>query len=474
VQAEQLHYLVEHGRRTEFGREHGFADLTTVEQLRERVPITDYEDFHEQIARMRRGESNVLWPGLVRWFARSSGTTNAQSKYIPVSAAGLRDAHLRGPRDVAALFSDIYPDSKVFRGKTLTLGGSRTLERENGIMTGDLSAILLENTPSWANLRRVPKVRTALIPDFEEKVRKICREAVRHDVRSFAGVPSWNLVMMNKVLEYTGRANILEVWPNMELFVHGGVSFKPYREEYHQLIPTAAMKYMETYNASEGFFAIADDPTRDDMLLMLDYGIFYEFLPISRLDDPTAAVGVEAVRTGTNYAMIISTSSGLWRYVIGDTVEFTSLAPHRIRITGRTKHFINVFGEEVMVDNAERALLAACEATGALVAEYTVAPVFMHGRCKGAHEWVVEFRSPPSCLDEFAAALDLALQNVNSDYEAKRFRDTTLHAPVVSVVAPGTFMRWLEQHGKVGGQNKVPRLSNERTMVEEILKMGDS
>jgi hypothetical protein len=456
VQAEQLRYLAGNHARVKYNRE----------------DIVEYDDIVPWIDRARGGESDVLWPGRVKWFARSSGTT-ARSKYIPVTEAGLRDAHLRGPRDVMALFTELYPRSRVFGGKTLTLGGSRRVERDGeSALTGDLSAILLENTPAWANLRRVPRVETALIPDFDRKVEAICREAVGQDVRSFAGVPSWNLVMLNKVMEFAGAKTVLDVWPNMEFFAHGGIAFAPYRAEYERIIPTAAMKYMETYNASEGFFAIADDPARDDMLLMLDYGIYYEFLPMSSLGDRSAAVPLEGVRTGVNYAMVISTSNGLWRYMIGDTVEFTSVDPYRIRITGRTKHHINVFGEEVMVGNAADAMAAACRATGAEVSEYTVAPVFMHGREKGAHQWVVEFRRPPNDIAEFTAVLDKTLQGVNSDYEAKRFRNTTLQAPVVSVVPEGTFMRWLAANGKVGGQHKVPRLSNDRSIVEELIKIN--
>ncbi len=453
VQAEQLRYLTQNRKRAKYDRE----------------DIVEYDDISPWVDRARAGESDVLWPGCVKWFARSSGTT-AKSKYIPVTQAGLNDSHLRGPRDVMALFCDLYPQSRVFNGKSLTLGGSRRVEREGeSALTGDLSAILLENTPAWANLRRVPSVETALIPDFDRKVDAICRETVKQDVRSFAGVPSWNLVMLNKVMEYTGAQTVLDVWPDMELFVHGGIGFAPYRTEYERIIPSPIMKYMETYNASEGFFAIADDPSRDDMLLMLDYGVYYEFLPMSKLGDRSAAVPLEGVRTGVNYAMIITTSNGLWRYMIGDTVEFTSVDPYRIRITGRTKHHINVFGEEVMAGNAADAMTAACNATGADVSEYTVAPVFMQGKEKGAHQWVVEFRRTPSSIEEFSTVLDKVLQGVNSDYEAKRFRDTTLQAPVISVVPEGTFIRWLAAHGKLGGQHKVPRLSNDRIIVDEIM-----
>lgn len=457
---------------TVLGREYGLTAKISTELFQQRVPITDYENFHEFIARTKSGEQNVLWPTPIKWFAKSSGTTDAKSKYIPVSQQGLRQSHMRGPRDVVGLYLATNPAAGILDGKTLTLGGSKKIEREGETAySGDLSAILIENTPCPANFKRLPKPATALIPDFEEKVKRICEETVNRDVRAFAGVPSWNLVMLNKVLEYTGAKNLLEVWPDMELFMHGGMNFKPYREQYERLIPSSGMHYMETYNASEGFFAIADTPGRDDMLLMLDYGTFYEFIPVASLGDPTKAVTLEEVRTGVNYAMVITSSNGLWRYQIGDTVEFTSTSPYRIRITGRTKHYINAFGEEIVVDNAESAINAAAKATGAEIAEYTAAPIFMEGRTKGSHEWVVEFRKKPDSLERFTHELDIALQSLNSDYEAKRFKDTTLMPPRVSAVRPGTFMQWMGTKGKIGGQNKVPRLFNDRTFVEELLKI---
>jgi hypothetical protein len=354
---------------------------------------------------------------------------------------------------------------------TLTLGGSRRIEREGEhALTGDLSAILIENIPAVANLWRVPGTKTALIADFEEKVEKICVECANRDVRSLAGVPSWNLVMLRRMLEYTGAKNLLEVWPRLELFIHGGVNFNPYREVYRELIPSSGMRYMETYNASEGFFGIADD-FGDDMLLMLDYGLFYEFLPVADLADPSKAVPLNGVRTGVNYAMIISSSGGLWRYLIGDTVVFTSVSPYRIRVSGRTKHYINAFGEEIIVDNAEKAMRAACDATGAEVTEYTAAPVYMDLANKGRHQWVIEFGREPDSLDLFADALDRALQGVNSDYEAKRFKDSTLYPPLVTPVPSGTFLRWMDEQGKSGGQNKVPRLANNRKYIDEILTL---
>lgn len=470
VQQKQLDYLLERCARTSFGRERAVDKVRSIEQFQSTIEICDYEAFSHLIARTKAGEKGVIWPSEIKWFAKSSGTTDAKSKYIPVSDESLNDSHMQGPRDVLAIFAANYPDTEVFSGKTLTLGGSRRIEREGEtVLTGDLSAILIDNTPIWAEWKRVPSTQTALIPDFEDKVRKICEEAVGQNVTSFAGVPSWNMVLMNKILEYTGKNNMLEVWPNMELFVHGGMNFKPYREQYRKIFPSPRMKYMETYNASEGFFAIGDDPTREDMLLMLDYNTYYEFLPMEHLGDTTKVVPLEGVRCGVNYAMIISSSNGLWRYMIGDTVEFTSLSPHRIKITGRTKHFINAFGEEVVVDNAESAIRTACDATGAEIHEFSVAPIYMQERTKGAHQWIVEFRHEPQSLEHFTHELDVALQKLNSDYEAKRHNNTTLAAPRVTTVGSGTFHKWLQKQGKLGGQNKVPRLYNDRTYVEQLI-----
>lgn len=471
TQSAQLKYLISKGKGTVYGKLHGMDSINSVEQFRNTVPVSDYESFEKYILQSKAGEDNVLWPSDIKWFAKSSGTTGSKSKYIPVSREGLWDSHYQGPRDVIAFFCAAYPKNNVYSGKTLTLGGSKKIEKEGETaFSGDLSAILIENTPAWTNLRRVPSAKTALIPDFEEKVKRICEETAGQNVTSFAGVPSWNLVMLNKVLEYTGKNNLLEVWPNLELFIHGGMNFKPYREQYRTIIPSPDMKYMETYNASEGFFSIADDPARDDMLLMLDYKIFYEFIPLADLDDRSKSVPLEGVTTGVNYAMIITTSNGLWRYMIGDTVEFTSVSPYRIHITGRTKHYINAFGEEVVIENAENAVREACDICGAEVFEYSAAPVYMDGHTKGAHEWVIEFRRPPHDMEDFREALDKALQNVNSDYEAKRFKDTTLNAPRISAVPEGTFMRWMDEQGKTGGQNKVPRLYNDRRYVEQLLE----
>ena len=469
VQTQQFARLIEEVSRTKIGADHNILRGCSYTQFVRKMPIIDYSDMEAYVERIRGGEEGVLHTSPVRWFAKSSGTTNSKSKYIPVTTAGLRASHMRGPKDVMAIFCHTFPNSKVLDGKMLTLGGSKKLENDSDkILAGDLSSILIDNTPRWASWMRMPSKRTALLADFDEKVRKICEESVHQDIRSFSGVPSWNLVMLNKVLEYTGKDNILEVWPNMELFVHGGMNFGPYKEQYAKIIPSLDMKYMETYNASEGFFAIAEEPYTNEMLLMLDYETFYEFLPTDSLDNPSRAVPLEGVRTGVNYAMIITTSNGLWRYMIGDTVEFTSTSPYKIRITGRTKLFVNAFGEEVIIDNAARAITAACKATGADVAEYTMAPVYMSGKEKGAHEWVIEFHKEPEDIEAFKAALDTALQQENSDYEAKRKGDTTLHAPIITVVPKGTFMEWLRSEGRFGGQCKVPRLSNDRGHVDSI------
>ncbi len=472
VQYNQLQRLLKCGANTIFGAEREMTKIDSIEKFQNSVDIVDYDTYANYIERAKDGEQNVLWNSNVKFFAKSSGTTGAKSKYIPVTNEGLKDSHMQGPRDVLAFFAHNYPKSNLFSGKTLTLGGSRQITKEGaGILTGDLSAILIENTPKWAQLRRVPSVEVALISDFERKIDAIIKETISQDVRSFAGVPSWNLVMMNKILEHTGKKNILEIWPNMELFIHGGMNFKPYKQQYESILPSHNMKYMDTYNASEGFFAIGDQPGMDDMLLMLDYNTFYEFLPMGSLGDKTKAIPLEGVKCGVNYAMIITSSNGLWRYMIGDTVMFTSLVPHRIKITGRTKHFINAFGEEVVVESAESAIHTACLKTGAEVSEFSVAPIYMDGKSKGAHEWVVEFRTEPSSRDEFVELLDKALQGLNSDYEAKRVKNTTLLKPKLSVVQRGTFINWMASKNKLGGQNKVPRLYNDRTYVEQLLVM---
>ncbi|MDD7303711.1 MAG: GH3 auxin-responsive promoter family protein [Prevotellaceae bacterium] len=473
LQMQVLQRLLHAARHTEWGREHGFEETKTYEQFDQRNPVNTYEELKGHIDRMRHGERDVLWPGRVRWYAKSSGTTNDKSKFIPVSAEALRDTHYRGGTDAVVWYLRNNPHSNLFGGKALILGGSHQPNYNvAGSLVGDLSAILIENINPLVNLVRVPKKDTALLADFEVKRDRIAREAMHKDVTNLSGVPSWMMSVITRVLELTGKQTLSEVWPNLEVFFHGGVAFTPYRRQYERLLPHSGMHYMETYNASEGFFALQDDPNQKAMRLMLDYGVFYEFIPMSEFGLEDASIlPLWAVEKDRNYAMLISTSSGLWRYVIGDTVRFESIDPYRIVISGRTKSFINAFGEELIVDNADRGLSIACHHTGAQVSEYTAAPVFMNAQGKCRHQWLVEFSVAPDDLERFADVLDENLQQLNSDYEAKRHKDITLQRLELIAVPQGTFERWLAMKGKLGGQHKVPRLSNDRKIVEEILGM---
>lgn len=460
TQNQQLQWLLKRGSRTEIGCQFDMRTIKSIEQYMARVETFDYDAYSPYIDRARRGERDVVWNGEVKWFARSSGTTD-RSKYIPVTTDGLIHSHTQGTRDVAAIASSLFPDTRAYDGKLLTLGGSRRVEREGErALTGDLSAILIENTRSVSGWFRTPSREVALIADFNEKVEAICRQTTTQNVTCFAGVPSWNLMLMQKVLEYTGKETICDVWPNLELFVHGGVGFAPYAEHYKRIIPSERMRYVNTYNASEGFFSIADASEQEDMLLMVDYGTFYEF------DNGHEIVPLEGVKVGEVYELIITSCNGLWRYRIGDTITFTSTKPYRIKIVGRTKQFINVFGEELMVANAEQALSYASRETGANVSEYTVAPVYMTNREKGRHQWIIEFAKEPNDINRFAELLDSQLQSINSDYDAKRH--STLAAPQICSVEKGTFLGWLASQGKVGGQNKVPRLANTRQYVDSL------
>jgi GH3 auxin-responsive promoter len=426
---------------------------------------------------MIQGDKSVLWPGVMKWFAKSSGTTNAKSKFIPVSKESLDDCHFRGGKDVLAIYYRNNPGASLLSGKSLTLGGSHQMTNlSNKAYYGDLSAIMIENLPFWTDFHRTPPTEIALIPEFEEKIAQITKTAIQDNVTSLAGVPSWFLVLLRHILEYTGKSNITEVWPNLELFIHGGVSFEPYKEQYKRIIPSGNMHYMETYNASEGFFAIQDDPSGTDMLLMLDYGVFYEFILAGHTEEEhPVTIPLWKIELGVNYAMVISTNGGLWRYMIGDTVMFTSKDPYKLRITGRTKHFINAFGEEIIIDNAERAIKLACASTGAIISDYTAGPIFMtENQTKGAHQWIIEFITVPNDLDKFTIILDLELQALNSDYEAKRYKSATLERPHVLTASEGTFLQWMRERGKVGGQNKVPRLSNNREFLDELLLIHEN
>ena len=471
VQRDILFRLLDRARETEWGKRYDFASICSVEDYKQRIPLQTYESISPDIQRLINGEQNIFWPSKIKWFAKSSGTTNDKSKFIPVSPEALEDCHYRGGKDVMAMYASQYPESKMLSGKGLTLGGSHQIINMNKqISCGDLSAILLQNLPIWAEFIKTPNQEIALMHKWEEKLDKLVSATMHENVTSLAGVPSWMLVLIKHLLQKTGKSNLLDIWPNLELFIHGGVSFLPYRDQYRQLIPSEGMHYMETYNASEGFFSIQDEPGRDDMLLMLDLGIYFEFIPLEELSKPDPRVlHIGEVELNRQYAIVISTNSGLWRYMIGDTVQFTSLRPHKIKITGRTRHFINVFGEEVIVENADRALQKACERTGAVIGEYTAGPVFMNADKKGSHEWIIEFVKEPSDISVFTELLDQSLMDLNSDYEAKRYRNITLDRPLVRKVHEGTFYTWLQEKQKLGGQNKVPRLSNERKYIEELM-----
>jgi len=474
IQQEVLFNLLHTAKGTEWGEKYKYGSTKSWEDYKENVPVSRYESIEPLIHRMVQGEKNVLWPGAVKWFAKSSGTTNAKSKFIPVSKESLDDCHYRGGKDVLAIYYHNNPDASLLSGKSLTLGGSHQLANPTDkAYYGDLSAIMIENLPFWTDFHRTPPTEIALISEFEEKIAQITKTAIHTNVTSLAGVPSWFLVLLHYILDYTGKSDITEIWPNLELFVHGGVSFEPYKEQYKRLIPSAKMHFLETYNASEGFFAIQNDPASTDMLLMLDYGVFYEFILAGHTEDEhPVTIPLWEVELGVNYAMVISTNGGLWRYLIGDTLVFTSKNPYKIRITGRTKHFINAFGEEIIIDNAERAIKAACDATGAIISDYTAGPIFMtESQSKGAHQWLIEFTELPDEMIRFTAILDQELQNLNSDYEAKRHRNATLEMPHVLAACKGTFLQWMRERGKVGGQNKVPRLSNNREFLDSLLEI---
>ncbi|HEY6159761.1 MAG TPA: GH3 auxin-responsive promoter family protein [Bacteroidia bacterium] len=474
VQEEWFRKLIASAAETEWGTKYDYASIDSVKDFSERVPLQDYDSLKPFIERMRKGEENILWPSETTWFAKSSGTTNDKSKYIPVSMESLEGCHYNAGRDMVAIHCTNHPETKLFTGKNLSLAGSFVTDRHNEheSYSGDLSAIVISNLPMWAEFLRAPDLSIALLSEWEEKLEKIARATMAENMTSIAGVPSWMLVLLRKILDISGKKNIKEVWPDLEVFFHGGVNFTPYRELFRDAFGNANMNYLELYNASEGFFGIQDQKDSDELLLMLDYGIFYEFIPMEQTGSGNDhAIPLSEVEAGKNYAMVISTTAGLWRYKIGDTIRFTSTTPYRFRITGRTKHFINVFGEEVIIDNAENALRIACEKTGALVKEYTAGPVYMKGRESGAHEWLIEFEKEPQSLGYFTEMLDNALKSLNSDYEAKRYHNFTLKEPLVRSLKPGTFMQWLKVKGKLGGQNKVPRLSNDRKYIDEILSI---
>jgi len=473
VQNELLLSLINQAHNTEFGKNHNFTSIKNYEDYAKQVPLSTYEEFEPLIERARKGEQNVFWPTPIKWFAKSSGTTNAKSKFIPVSPEALENCHFKAGKDMLCLYLNNNEDSQLFTGKSLRLGGSKQLYEDNNTIFGDLSAIIIDNLPFWAELSSTPSNKVSLMSEWNEKMFAIVEETRNVNVTSFAGVPSWMLVLFNKVLEQTGKENLLDVWPNAEVYFHGGVSFEPYREQYKKLFPSDSFRYYEIYNASEGFFGIQDRNDFNDLLLMLDYGIFYEFIPMETFGTLNQKIiPLSEVELNKNYAMVITTNSGLWRYLIGDTVRFTSLLPYRIKVSGRTKHHINVFGEELMVENTDKALALTADLFDVEIVEYTAAPIFMEEKEKGAHEWIIEFKNPPEDLEKFADALDLNIQKLNSDYEAKRYNSMTLNRLKLHLARPNLFYGWLHDKDKLGGQNKIPRLSNDRHYLEELLKLN--
>ncbi len=473
VQEEWLHTLISSAENTEWGKLYDYKSILTVSQFKDRVPIQNYDTLKPYIERMLKGEQNILWPSDIKWFAKSSGTTSDRSKFIPVSEEALEECHYKGGKDMISIYCNNRPNTQMFTGKGLVLGGSHQINQLcDDIHFGDLSAVLIKNLPMWAEYYRTPDISIALMDNYEEKMDKMAEATIKENVTNISGVPTWTIVLAKKVLQLTGKNNLLEVWPNLELYFHGAVNFNPYREQFKELIPSDNMYYLETYNASEGFFGIQDQDNSEELLLMLDYGIFYEFLPLENLEDENPnTLTLDQVQLYKNYAIIISTNAGLWRYLIGDTVQFTSISPFRIKITGRTKHFINAFGEEVIIDNAENALSKACAVTSATVKDYTACPIYFKGEEVGGHEWIIEFETQPKDFEQFIDVMDQTLREVNSDYDAKRFKDMALRRPKVHNAPTDTFYKWLKARGKLGGQHKVPRLANERKYVDEILEM---
>lgn len=475
VQEEILTGLLAKAVNTQYGRKYDFASIYGSNQFQQRVPIVSYEDLFPYIDRLMKGEQNLLWPTEVRWFAKSSGTTNSRSKFIPVSNEALEECHYKGGKDMLSIYMNNYPETKMFAGKNLVIGGSQQVNQfdKNGrSYYGDVSAVLLKNLPFWAQMVRTPSMEIALMDEWEEKIEKMAQYTQDEDVTSISGVPTWTIVLLERVLEIKGAKSILEVWPNLEVFIHGAVSFTPYESLFQSLIPSKGMHYMETYNASEGFFGIQDQTNSKEMLLMLDYGIYYEFIPAEEWDkEQPKTLKLEQVELHKNYAIVITTNAGLWRYKIGDTIRFTSLDPHRIKITGRTKHFINAFGEELIIENAEEAIAFAAEKTDAKIENYTAGPQYLESGKQGCHEWIIEFAKEPDQLARFGQILDEKLREINSDYDAKRHKNIALVAPKVHRVDHGTFYNWMKRRGKLGGQNKVPRLANNREYLDSLLEM---
>lgn len=475
VQKELLDTLIKNARETEIGKLYDFNSIKNYHSFKNRVPIVDYDKIENLINRSRKGEQNIFWPSQIKWFAKSSGTTNSKSKFIPVSNESLEDCHYKAGKDMLSIYFNNNEDSQLLSGKSLRLGGSRELYNDNNTYFGDLSAIIIDNLPFWAELSSTPSHKVSLMSEWESKMKAIIKESILENVTSLAGVPSWMLVLLNNLIKKTNKNNILEIWPNLEVYFHGGINFNPYKSEYQKLFPDKNFKYYEIYNASEGFFGIQDQNNSDELLLMLDYGIFYEFIPLNSKNeyDEENIVSLEEIELYINYAIVISTNAGLWRYKIGDTIEFTCKNPYRIKVTGRIKHHINAFGEELIIDNAENALSKVLNKTNSEIVDYTAAPIFMENKNEGAHEWMIEFKKNPKNIEEFTFLLDKELKKQNSDYEAKRYKNLTLNFPKINIAKKGLFYNWLKKNNKLGGQHKIPRLSNERTFIEELKKMNN-
>lgn len=465
--------LVHSGQFTEYGKKFDFQHINSIKDYKKNVPVNEYDDLKPYIQKMMEGNQNVLWNSPITWFAKSSGTTSDKSKFIPVSNEALEDGHFKSAKDLLALYYRNFPQSGIMSGKCLTLGGSHQVNQLNAdSYYGDLSAVMIQNMSYFTQLIRTPDITIALMQEWEEKIEKMAESTILEDVTMIAGVPTWTIVLIKKIFEITGKNNLHDVWPNLELYMHGGVNFTPYEHQFKTLIPSPNMHYLETYNASEGFFASQDIIGRDGLLLFLNHGIFYEFMPMDEYGkEHPETLQLEDVEIGKNYAIVISTNSGLWRYIVGDTIQFVSVNPFRIKVSGRIKSFINAFGEEVIVDNADYAIAKACRKTNAEVSDYTAAPVYFSDQSNGCHEWAIEFAKEPNDVALFNEILDRALQEINSDYEAKRYKDIALSAPKINVLPAGTFNHWLKQKGKLGGQHKVPRLSNDRKLLEEVLEL---
>jgi hypothetical protein len=474
TQSNILSSLISSSKETSFGKAYAFEKIKNSKEFKKRVPLHHYEDFKPYIERIFKGEDNVIWPTPIRWFAKSSGTTNDKSKFIPISHESLEDCHYKSGKDLLACFCKNKPDSNMFKkGKGLIIGGSHELSRHNDdIVYGDLSAVLLQNLPFLARYFRTPSLETALLDNWDKKLEQMALETINENVTQISGVPSWTLVLINKLFEISGKDNLMEIWPNLELYMHGGVSFTPYEDQYKSMINGPNMAYYETYNASEGFFAFQNEPEKKDLLLLLNHGIYYEFIPMDEVHkEQPITLDLTEVKAGENYAIVISTNAGLWRYVVGDTIRFTSTFPFKIQVSGRIKHFINAFGEELIIENAENALAHACKNTNARIQEYTAAPIYFSKDSSGGHEWIIEFEKLPDDIVVFTKELDKSLKSLNSDYEAKRYNDYTIKMPVIKLAPKGLFYKWLKNKGKLGGQHKIPRLSNDRKHIEELLLM---